>query len=132
MRRQPVELFIFEDVNGRRPFQEWFDRLGDRFLQARVMQRLDRLQAGNPGDCRALGSGLMELRIDTGPGYRVYFSRVSDTGCLILRGGLKHSQAIDIARAKKWLEEARRRQYQWDGGHARLPQPLTTSGRGRH
>ena len=74
MRRLPVELSIFRDASGRQPFTDWFQGLGDRVLQARVMQRLDRLQAGRPGDCRSLGSGLIELRIDTGPGYRVYFS----------------------------------------------------------
>lgn len=87
---------------------DWFHGLGDRIVQARVVQRLDRLQAGNPGDRRALGSGLMELRIDTGPGYRVYFSQAPDGRCLILCGGSKRTQAADIWRARKWLEEARR------------------------
>ena len=73
------------------------------------MQRLDRLQACNPGDCRALGSGLMELRIDTGPGYRVYFARIPIGRCLILCGGSKRTQAADIGRARKWLDEARKR-----------------------
>lgn len=108
MRRLPVELCIFQDAKGRQPFADRFDRLGDRVVQARVMQRLDRLQAGNPGDCRALGSGLMELRIDTGPGYRVYFARIPIDRCLILCGGSKRTQAADIERARKWLEEARR------------------------
>lgn len=108
MRRLPVELYIFQDASGLQPFADWFDRLGDRVVQARVMQRLDRLQAGNPGDYRALGSGLMELRIDTGPGYRVYFSQVSIGRCLILCGGSKRTQVADIGRARKWLEEVRR------------------------
>jgi putative addiction module killer protein len=108
MRRLPVELCIFQGAKGRQPFADRFDRLGDRVVQARVMQRLDRLQAGNPGDCRALGSGLMELRIDTGPGYRVYFARIPIDRCLILCGGSKRTQAADIERATKWLEEARR------------------------
>ena len=108
MRRLPVELCIFRDAGGHQPFADWFQGLGDRVVQARVMQRLDRLQAGNPGDCRALGSGLMELRIDAGPGYRVYFSKVAVGRCLILCGGSKRTQAADIGRARKWLEEARR------------------------
>lgn len=112
MRRLPVELCIFQDAGGRQPFADWFDRLGDRVVQARVMQRLDRLQAGNPGDCRALGSGLMELRIDTGPGYRVYFAQIRIGRCLILCGGSKRTQVPDIERARKWLQEARRRQDQ--------------------
>lgn len=109
MRRRPVELRLFRDAGGRQPFAEWFDRLGDRVVQARVMQRLDRLQAGNPGDCRGLGSGLVELRIDIGPGYRVYWSRIAVDRCRILCGGSKRTQIADIERARKWLEEARRR-----------------------
>lgn len=108
MARVPVELCIFHDAGGRQPFADWFDRLDDRVVRARVMQRLDRLQAGNPGDCRALGSGLMELRIDTGPGYRVYFARIPIGRCLILCGGSKRTQVADIERVKKWLEEARK------------------------
>jgi putative addiction module killer protein len=108
MRRLDVELSIFRDDRGREPFVDWFRGLGDRVVRARVMQRLDRLQAGNPGDCRSLGSGLTELRIDTGTGYRVYFSRVQIGRCLILGGGSKRTQVADIERARKWLEEARK------------------------
>ena len=90
MRLLRGELFIFEDASGRQPC-------------------LDRLQAGNPGDSRTLGAGLMELRIDTGPGYRVYFSQIAIGRCLILCGGSKRTQSADIERARKWLEEAKRR-----------------------
>jgi len=110
MQRLPVELCIFRDARGHQPFVDWFDSLGDRGVQARVMQRLDRLQAGNPGDCRAVGSGLMELRIDTGPGYRIYFAQMAIDRCLIVGGGSKRTQTADIERARKWLEEARKRQ----------------------
>lgn len=72
------------------------------------MQRLDRLQSGNPGDCKSLGAGLVELRVDMGPGYRVYFARLGPGRCLILWGGSKRTQVADIERARKWLEEARR------------------------
>jgi len=110
MQRLPVELCIFRDARGHQPFVDWFDSLGDRGVRARVMQRLDRLQAGNPGDCRAVGSGLMELRIDTGPGYRIYFAQMAIDRCLIVGGGSKRTQTADIERARKWLEEARKRQ----------------------
>jgi putative addiction module killer protein len=73
------------------------------------MRRLDRLQAGNPGDSRALRSGLMELRIDTGPGYRVHFPQVLIDRCLILCGGSKRTRVTDIERARKWLEESKKR-----------------------
>ena len=109
MRLLRGELIIFQGASGRQPFADWFAGLGDRVVQARVMQRLDRLQAGNAGDCRALGSGLMELRIDAGPGYRVYFSRAAIGYCLILCGGSKRTQVAGIERARKWLEEAGKR-----------------------
>ena len=109
MRGLPVELSIFRIASGRQPFVDWFQGLSDSLLQARVMQRLDRLQAGNPGDSRSLGAGLMEMRIDTGPGYRVYFSRLAPGHCLILCAGSKRTQAVDIERARKWLDEARSR-----------------------
>ena len=108
MQRQSIELLIFRGAGGRQPFVDWFDGLRDRVAEAAVMRRLDRLQSGNAGDCRSLGGGLAELRVDTGPGYRVYFSRISPARCLILCGGSKRTQASDIQRARKWLEHARR------------------------
>ena len=77
MQRQAFELLIFRAAGGRQPFVDWFDGLRDQVAQAAVMRRLDRLQSGNTGDCRSLGGGLTELRVDTGPGYRVYVSRTS-------------------------------------------------------
>lgn len=109
MQISTIELAIFRAANGRQPFVEWFDELRDRVAQAAVAQRLDRLQSGNAGDCRSLGGGLMELRIATGPGYRVYFSPTTPVRYLILCGGTKASQPADIKRARKCLEEARRR-----------------------
>ena len=108
MQRQGCELLIFRTAGGRRPFVDWFDGLQDRVAQAAVLRRLDRLQSGNAGDCRSPGGGLMELRLDTGPGYRVYFSRMSPDRCLIFGGGSKRTQAADIRRARKWLDDARR------------------------
>ena len=108
MRPLQVELCIYQDGKGRQPFAYWFDSLADRGLQARVLQRLDRLQAGNLGDCRSLGTGLFELRIDTGPGYRIYFAGTGIGRFLILGGGSKRTQAADIERVRKWLEDARK------------------------
>ena len=108
----PVELCIFRAASGHEPFIAWFDSLGDRLVQARVMQRLDRLQAGSPGDCRALGAGLMELRIDAGPGYRVYYSKLGPDRCVILCGGSKRTQRTDITKARAWLAEARKQVHQ--------------------
>lgn len=76
----------------------------------RIMQRIDRLKLGNPGDIRSVGDGISELRIHYGPGYRVYFTRRGEIVVLLLCGGDKSSQRADIAIAKKlardWKDEA--------------------------
>ena len=92
--REPISRQIEEyiTVEGRVPFGEWLKRLNDQKARARIRVRLDRLSMGNLGDCRFLGSGLCELRIDYGPGYRVYFGEIGDLIILLLAGGTKRSQ----------------------------------------
>ena len=80
-------------------FVKWLDGLRDRRARARIEARLDRLAVGNLGDIRPVGSGVSELRIDYGPGYRVYFTRKGATLIIVLAGGDKRTQAKDIARA---------------------------------
>jgi putative addiction module killer protein len=80
-------------------FKRWFDGLRDLRARARIQVRIDRLSLGNPGDVRPLGSGVSEMRIDYGPGYRVYFTQKGDVLVVLLVGGDKRSQARDIARA---------------------------------
>jgi putative addiction module killer protein len=82
-------------------FDAWFVKLRDRTAAARVQARIDRLEMGNPGDCKALGDGVLEIRIDHGPGYRVYFLRRGETIVILLVGGHKGSQAKDIDTAKR-------------------------------
>jgi putative addiction module killer protein len=85
-----------------------FDRLRDRQARVRIDARISRLSKGNAGDARSVGSGVSELRIDYGPGYRVYFSRKGKTIILLLCGGDKRTQQADIERAieiaKHWTE----------------------------
>ena len=69
--------------------------------RGRVQVRIERLAAGNPGDVRPVGEGVSELRIDTGPGYRVYFTSVDRNLVILLAGGEKSTQARDIARARR-------------------------------
>jgi putative addiction module killer protein len=77
-------------------FRRWLDRLKDREAQRRIAVRIRRLAEGNPGDVRGLGSSVSELRIDYGPGYRVYFTRRSNVLILLLAGGDKKTQQRDI------------------------------------
>lgn len=103
-----IEEYVTSD--GRSPFSEWLDGLSDRKARARVRVRLDRLSLGNFGGCRSLGGGLHELRIDYGPGYRVYFGEIGDRIVLLLTGGTKRSQQRDIGRATGFWADFRRRE----------------------
>ncbi|MDR3673384.1 MAG: type II toxin-antitoxin system RelE/ParE family toxin [Holophaga sp.] len=80
-------------------FQEWLDGLNDAQAYARIETRIFRLGLGLPGDVKPVGSGVSELRIDHGPGYRVYFTRRGRTLILLLVGGDKSTQARDIRAA---------------------------------
>ena len=86
-------------------FAEWLAALRDRRAAARVAERLRRIALGNAGDVKALGEGLSELRIDYGPGYRVYFTQRGKVLIIVLRGGDKTSQERAIARAKFLAKE---------------------------
>jgi putative addiction module killer protein len=81
-------------------FAAWFSALRDRQAKARIAARIDRLALGNPGDVRPVGEGVSELRIDYGPGYRVYFVQRGTTLVVLLAGGDKRSQSRDIAAAR--------------------------------
>lgn len=86
-------------------FDRWFSTLRDRRAIARIAARLDRLAVGNPGDVQPVGDGVSELRIDYGPGYRVYFIRRGPVLIVLLCGGDKASQDKDIRQAKTLAEE---------------------------
>jgi len=77
-------------------FAEWLDGLQDIRARARILVRIERLVAGNPGDVRPVGEGVSEMRIDYGPGYRVYFRKIGQKVVIILAGGDKESQSKDI------------------------------------
>lgn len=89
-------------------FKRWRTALKDRHAVLRINVRLERLRAGNFGDTKYLRDGISELRIDYGPGYRVYYMRRGQLLVVLLAGGEKHSQAADIARAieiaKDWKD----------------------------
>jgi putative addiction module killer protein len=80
-------------------YRGWIDDLRDMAGRARILMRVDRLIHGNPGDHRNLAGGVSELRVDVGPGYRVYYSKRDDRLLILLAGGDKSSQSKDIAKA---------------------------------
>jgi putative addiction module killer protein len=80
-------------------YARWFARLKDREARARILVRIRRLSLGNAGDTKAVGAGVSELRIDYGPGYRVYFVRRGEALIVLLGGGDKSTQAADIRAA---------------------------------
>lgn len=77
-------------------YAKWIDNLADIRARARILVRLERLAAGNPGDVKPVGEGVSELKIDYGPGYRVYFKKQGQELIILLAGGDKSSQAKDI------------------------------------
>jgi putative addiction module killer protein len=88
-------------------FRKWRTRLRDERARALIASRLDRLAFGNPGDVKPVGQGISELRIDYGPGYRVYFLRRGSEIIVLLCGGDKSTQATDIKTAKRLAEDWR-------------------------
>lgn len=86
-------------------FDGWLRGLRDRQARARILVRIDRLAAGNPGDIKPVGGGVSEIRIDYGPGYRLYLMQKGTVLVVLLAGGEKSTQVADIARAKAIAQE---------------------------
>ncbi|MFQ3454806.1 type II toxin-antitoxin system RelE/ParE family toxin [Bradyrhizobium sp. UFLA01-814] len=86
-------------------FAHWLNSLADMKAVARIGARIRRLELGNPGDVKSVGEGVSEMRIDYGPGYRVYFTRRGRTIVLLLCGGDKRTQSKDVKAAQKMVKE---------------------------
>lgn len=97
MQLMKVRYFITKEKKA--PFTEWLGKLKDRQGRARILARINRLKLGNFGDCKPIGRGVYELKIDFGPGYRVYFARTGNEIIVILCGGTKKTQQADIDKA---------------------------------
>jgi putative addiction module killer protein len=104
-----IELRRYVTANGADVFGEWLAGLKDARARAKIVARIDRLAAGNFGDCKSLRGGLSELRIDWGPGYRVYYALTGKTCLLLLCGGDKRKQSTDIQRALEYLKDFKER-----------------------
>lgn len=88
------------EVRQTTTYAEWFDDLRDRVAKVRIDIRIRRLSLGNPGDVKPVGEGVSELRVNVGPGYRVYYTQRGDTLVVLLAGGDKSTQDHDIRVAK--------------------------------
>ena len=105
-----LDLRYYVEGDGRSPFEEWFSGL-DAMAGAKVSVALARLEQGNLSSVKPVGGGVLEHRIDWGPGYRVYLGRDGDTLVILLAGGTKKRQQRDIEAAqRRWLDYKRRRQ----------------------
>ncbi len=100
-----IEIRRYVTATGKDVFGTWLAGLKDAKTRAKIVVRVDRLATGNFGDCKSLGGGLFELRIDWGPGYRVYYALIGKTCVLLLYGGDKRKQSSDIEQALKYLKD---------------------------
>jgi len=104
-----IEIRHYISRTGKDVFDEWLSKLADARAQAKVAVRINRLAAGNFGDSKVLGQGLSELRIDWGPGYRVYYAMLGRACILLFCGGDKRTQSSDIERALRYLKDYKER-----------------------
>ena len=104
-----IEIRHYVSRAGKDIFDDWLTQLADARAQAKIATRINRLAAGNFGDCKSLRQGLFELRIDWGPGYRVYYAMTDRECVLLLCGGDKRKQAGDIERALEYLKDYKER-----------------------
>jgi putative addiction module killer protein len=102
---EAIELRRYQTTSGRDIFGDWLAGLKDTRTKAKILARIDRLSLGNFGNCKSLRDGLFELRIDWGPGFRVYYAMVSRSCVLLLCGGDKRKQSADIRRAVEYLKD---------------------------
>ncbi len=119
----PYTITYYLTKNVKKPFKEWLDGLKDIAARNTIRIRLDRVRLGNIGNNRSVGEGVYELKIDYGPGYRVYYALEGQTVILLLLGGDKSSQKNDIAQAKAfWSDHKwRKRDEKKDNNISRRP-----------
>lgn len=96
-------------LSGKVPFLEWINGLKDQVIRLRIRRRLDRVELGNLGDCKPVGDGVSELKLNFGSGYRVYFAEQDEIIIILLCAGDKSSQTKNISTAKLYWRELKER-----------------------
>jgi putative addiction module killer protein len=104
-----IEIRHYVSRAGKDVFDDWLSQLPDARAQAKIASRINRLAAGNFGDCKPLRQGVCKLRIDWGPGYRLYYAMLGRVCGLLLCGGDKRKQSSDIDRALGYLKDYQER-----------------------
>ncbi len=104
-----IEVRHYLSRAGKDVFDDWLTQLADLHAQAKIASRINRVAAGNFGDCKPLRPGLYELRVDWGPGYRVYYAMIGRECVLLLCGGDKRKQSADIERTSEYLRDYKAR-----------------------
>jgi len=102
-------LKVYETLDGTKPLMEWLRNLRDIKARTMIRTRLDRMEQGNFGYCEPVGDGVSEMKIDLGPGYRIYFGMIGRTIVLLLCGGDKKSQQKDIRNALECFRDHKQR-----------------------
>ena len=105
MEAEKHEVFYYKTRDGKVPFLDWLYSLKNKITRAKIRVQIDRVAAGNFGDHHSVGNGVWELRMNYGPGFRIYYGLAGRKIILILLGGDKKSQEKDIKLAKKCWED---------------------------
>ena len=105
----PKKILHYRTDGGRVPYREWIDSLRDKLGKAYILDRIDRAEDGNLGKQRSVGGGVVEMKIDFGPGYRVYLGQDGEELIILLCGGDKSTQDKDIRLAQDYWQDYRRR-----------------------
>ena len=104
-----MEILEYLDPSGRSPYRDWFDEL-DTNAAAKITVAITRMRLGNFSNAKAVGIGVQEYRLDFGPGYRIYFGRDGEMLVILLAGGTKKRQQVDIQTAQaRWADYKRRK-----------------------
>ncbi len=109
MRDSIIQVLEYITEDGINPFHNWLNSLKDRSARARIRVRLNRVRLGNFGDCKPVGKGVNELRVDYGPGYRIYYGKTETSIVIVLCGGSKKTQSKDMQLAQTYWAEFKRR-----------------------